>query len=627
MADKGSRSSKLHRYTDFLPTNRKEMAAWGWSDLDILFVSGDAYIDHPAFGVPLLARFLVSHGYRVGILAQPDWRQSEALRVMGRPRLFAAVSGGAMDSMVNHYTAARKLRSNDAYTPGGRAGVRPNRAVIAYTAAIKGAFKGLPVVIGGIEASLRRLAHFDYWSDQVRRSVLIDSKADLLLYGMAEKALLELAQRCAAGESPGQISDLAGSAVICTELPEKCVELPSFEDVSNEPDAFNRAYCLASHEANPYCGQPMVQGHGSRWVLVNRPSLPLTQSELDDIYALPFSRRPHYSYTESIPAFQQIRFSITSHRGCFGGCAFCAIASHQGKVIQSRSQSSIVSEVATIAQDREFRGTITDVGGPTANMYGMRCGHPKAHKSCRRGGGGGGGEGCLFPEPCRHLVVDDTAAVSLLEKVRLLPAVQHVFVASGVRLDLLERQPDYFRQLLRHHVGGLLKVAPETLSAKVARIMRKPGPDSFADFLARFRQHSRDLDKRQAVVPYMIAGHPGCTLEDMVDTALFLKDNGLRVEQVQEFTPTPGTLATCMYHTGVDPETGQNVHVAKSPKERRLQKALLLSHLPENKNDVLQALQACGRQDAAARLLGGTSAIPGNPVSVPKRSARRSRKK
>ncbi len=596
------------------------MAAWGWSDLDILFVSGDAYIDHPAFGVPLLARFLVSHGFRVGILAQPDWRKPEALRVMGRPRLFAAVSAGAMDSMVNHYTAARKLRSNDAYTPGGRAGARPNRAVIAYTAAIKGAFKGLPVVIGGIEASLRRLAHFDYWTDQVRRSVLIDAKADLLLYGMAEKALLELAQRCAAGENPGQISDLPGSAVICVSPPEKCVEIPSYEDVSHEPDAFNRAYCLAVHEANPYCGQSVVQRHGSRWVLVNRPSLPLTQSELDNIYALPFSRRPHHSYTESIPAFQQIRFSITSHRGCCGGCAFCAIASHQGKIIQSRSPLSIVSEVSTIAQDLEFRGTITDVGGPTANMYGMRCGHPKARKSCRR-------EGCLFPEPCRHLVVDDRAAVSLLEKVRLLPAVQHVFVASGVRLDLLERQPGYFGQLLKHHVGGLLKVAPETLSAKVAHIMRKPGPDSFTDFLARFRQQSRDLDKRQAVVPYMIAGHPGCTLEDMVDTALFLKENGLRVEQVQEFTPTPGTLATCMYHTGVDPETGQHVHVAKSPKERRLQKALLLWHVPENKNDVLQALQACGRQDVAARLLGGSPAIPGKPVLVAKRSARRSRKK
>lgn len=620
MAEKGSRSSNLHRCTDFLPTNRKEMAAWGWSDLDILFVSGDAYIDHPAFGVPLLARLLVSHGYRVGILAQPDWRQPEALRVMGRPRLFAAVSGGAMDSMVNHYTAARKLRSNDAYTPGGRAGARPNRAVIAYTAAIKGAFKGLPVVIGGIEASLRRLAHFDYWSDQIRRSVLIDAKADLLLYGMAEKAVLELAQRCAAGESPGQISDLAGSAVISTVPPEKCVELPSFDDVSHEPEAFNRAYCLATREANPYCGKSIVQRHGSRWVLVNPPSLPLTQSELDEIYALPFSRRPHYSYTEPIPAFEQIRFSITSHRGCFGGCAFCAIASHQGKIIQSRSQSSIVSEAATIAQDREFRGTITDVGGPTANMFGMRCGHPKAHKSCRR-------EGCLFPEPCRHLVVEDESASSLLEKVRSLPAVQHVFVASGVRLDLLERQPEYFGQLLSHHVGGLLKVAPETLSAKVAEIMRKPGPDSFSAFLSRFRQHSRELDKRQAVVPYMIAGHPGCSLEDMVDTALFLKDHGLKVEQVQEFTPTPGTLATCMYHTGVDPETGKAVHVAKSPKERRLQKALLLSHLPENKHDVLQALQACGRQDAAARLLGDGPVAPGKAVSFSKRSPRRSRRK
>ncbi len=613
VAEKGSRPSNVHRYTDFLPTNRKEMAAWGWSELDILFVSGDAYIDHPAFGVPLLARFLASHGYRVGILAQPDWRNLEALRAMGRPRLFAAVSGGAMDSMVNHYTAARKLRSNDAYTPGGQAGARPNRAVIAYTAAIKGAFKGLPVVIGGIEASLRRLAHFDYWSDQVRRSVLIDAKADLLLYGMAEKTVLELAQRCAAGESPGQIFDMAGTAVICAEPPAKCVELPSFESVSSEPEAFNRAFCLAVQEANPYCGQPVVQRHGSRWVLVNRPALPLTQAELDDIYALPFSRSPHYSYTEPVPAFEQIRFSITSHRGCCGGCAFCAIASHQGKIIQSRSESSIVSEVASIAQAGGFRGTITDVGGPTANMYGMRCGHPKAHKSCRR-------QGCLFPEPCRHLVVEDQAVASLLKKVKSLPAVQHVFVASGVRLDLLERQPGYFQQLLNHHVGGLLKVAPETLSDKLARVMRKPGPGVFTDFLARFRNHSRALGKRQAVIPYMIAGHPGCSLEEMVDTALFLKDNGLCVEQVQEFTPTPGTLATCMYHTGVDPETGQRVHVAKSARERRLQKALLLAHLPENRDDVLQALQACGRQDATEQLLGNVPAKARKSVPSSKRS-------
>lgn len=573
------------------------MADRGWDELDILFVSGDAYIDHPAFGVPLLARYLVEQGYRCGILAQPDWRRPEAFQVMGRPRLFAAVSAGAMDSMVNHYTAARKLRRNDAYTPGGRAGARPNRAVIAYTAAVKGAFKGLPVVVGGIEASLRRLAHFDYWTDQVRRSVLIDAKADLLVYGMGETALLEVANRCAVGESPARMGDVPGTAVLTTELPPDSVELPAFETVCSDPQAFNRAFQLAAGQNNPFSGLAVAQAHGARWVLVNRPAPPLAQAELDRIYALPFSRRPHPGYSEPIPAFEQIRFSITSHRGCCGGCAFCAIASHQGKIIQSRSASSIVAEATRMAADEAFRGTITDIGGPTANMYGLVCGNAGARRTCRR-------PGCLFPEPCRHLKVGDGEIASLLEKVRTLPGVQHVFVASGVRLDLLERQPGYFRQLLRHHVGGLLKVAPETLCDGVARVMRKPGPNAFAGFLSRFRRQSRSLGKRQAVVPYLIAGHPGCSLEDMVDTALFLKQQGLRVEQVQEFTPTPGTLATCMYYTGRDPETGQIVHVARSARERRLQKALLLCHLPENRDAVLQALRTCGREDAAPTLLG-----------------------
>jgi uncharacterized radical SAM protein YgiQ len=615
----GSKSSRIHGFDQFLPTNRQEMAQRGWDELDVLFVSGDAYIDHPAFGVPLLARFLAGYGYRVGILAQPDWRNPEVFRVMGRPRLFAAVSAGAMDSMVNHYTAARKPRRNDAYTPGGRAGARPNRAVIAYTAALKGAFKGLPIVIGGIEASLRRLAHFDYWSEQVRRSVLIDAKADLLIYGMAEITLLEVARRCGAGESPGQISDLPGTAVVCRELPAGVLELPSFETVASDPQAFNHAFCLAARQGNPYSGQAVAQRHGARWVVVNRPALPLTRAELDEIYALPFSRRPYPGYTEPIPAFEQIRFSITSHRGCCGGCAFCAIASHQGKLIQSRSEASIIAEVTEMARDAGFRGTVTDVGGPTANMYGMSCGNPRARKACRR-------DGCLFPSPCRHLVVEDQSIADLLEKVRAVANVQHVFIASGVRLDLLERQPVYFRQLLTHHVGGLLKVAPETLSEKVARIMRKPGPSIFVRFLSQFRQFSRALDKRQAVVPYLIAGHPGCSLDDMIDTALFLRENGLRVEQVQEFTPTPGTRATSMYHTGIDPETGQAVHVAKSALERRLQKAVLLWHLPENRGDVVRALKSCGREDVAERLLGGRTSDARKSVKTPKRSGRRSRK-
>jgi uncharacterized radical SAM protein YgiQ len=571
------------------------MVERGWDQLDVLFVTGDAYVDHPAFGVPLLARLLESEGYRVGVLAQPDWRNPQAMQAMGRPRLFAAVSAGAMDSMVNHYTAAKKLRRNDAYTPGGRSGSRPNRAVIAYSSALKGAFKGLPVVIGGIEASLRRLAHYDYWSDSVRRSLLVDSKASLLLYGMAETALLELTRRLADGEALETIRDLRGSALLCSERPAEGVELPSFEAVVDDTAAFNESFRLAAGETNPYNARPLLQRHGSRWLLVNPPPLPLNQSRLDRLYALPFQRRPHPDYNETIPAFEQIRHSVTSHRGCCGGCAFCAIAQHQGKFIQSRSEQSICREVQHLASDAGFRGTVSDVGGPSANMYGMSCGNAEARRQCRR-------DGCLFPAPCPHLQADDRAAVHLLKRLRAIKGVRHLFIASGVRLDLLEKQPHYQRQLIAEHVSGLLKVAPESLCDELTRMMRKPGPEAFETFLACFRKQSQACGKRQSVVPYLIAGHPGSTLEHMVETALLLRRLGLQVEQVQEFTPTPGTLSSCLYHTGCDPFNGEPVHVPRSDRERRLQKALLLSHLPENRSAVREALRRCGRESDGSLL-------------------------
>ncbi len=576
------------------------MAARGWDELDVLFVSGDAYVDHPSFGVALLARLLEAEGYRVGIVAQPDRRDPAALQVMGRPRLFAAVSAGAMDSMVNHYTAAKKIRRDDAYTPGGKAGARPNRAVIAYTAAVKGAFKGLPVLIGGIEASLRRLAHYDYWDDAVRRSVLVDSKADLLLYGMAETALLEVARRAAAGEALREMNNIRGTAWMTAQAPENCLQLPAFADVAADTAAFGEAFRLAERENNPYAARPLVQFHGPRAVVVNPPALPLGEAELDRLYALPFQKRPHPSYREPIPAFEQIRFSITSHRGCFGGCAFCAITSHQGKLIQSRSEQSVLDEIDRLTNDPEFRGTITDVGGPTANMYGLACGNESAKTACRR-------SGCLYPQPCKHLVTKDSRAVRLLKKIRQHRQVKHTFVASGVRYDLLERQPDYFEDLLVHHVGGLLKVAPESTSEQVTQVMRKPGPQAFIDFLEQFRRRSRELGLRQAVIPYLIASHPGCTLSDMVDAALFLQQHQLRVEQVQDFTPTPGTLATCMYYTGRDPLTGAPVHVPRSEREKKLQKALLLWHLPESRPLVEEALKGSGRESAGRSLLGGAS--------------------
>ena len=594
-AQSSGKSQLMKINTNFLPISVAEMKNRGWEELDILFISGDAYVDHPSFGVPLLARMLEREGFRVGIIPQPDWKDPDTFKVMGRPRLFAAVSTGAMDSMVNHYTAAKKIRSDDAYTPGGRAGTRPNRGLIAYTAALKNAFPGIFVVIGGIEASLRKLAHYDYWDNRVRRSILVDSKADLLIYGMGERPLLEIARRARSGGPLAEIKNIRGTAVVMKSPPPEAATLPAFEEVQKYKEAYSRAFRLAA-EATPGC-RKLFQAHGQRQVVVNPPAEPLSEKEIDAIYDLPFQKLPHPSYKEPIPAHEQIRFSITTHRGCFGGCAFCAIACHQGKTIQSRSEESILREIEKLTHHPEFRGTVTDVGGPTANMYGLSCAGNGNEEPC-------GKRGCLYPAPCSLLKTSGRKGASLLKKIRRLKGVKHVFVASGVRYDLLEEQPEYLDELLAHHVGGLLKVAPETLAPEVARIMRKPGPECFACFLKLFRERSRKLNLRQAVVPYLISAHPGCTLADMVDTALFLKRHNLRVEQVQEFTPTPGTLSTCIYYTGKDPFTGETVHVPTSDLEKRLQKSLLLWHLPEKRADVIKALKLCGREQDAEKLFG-----------------------
>ncbi len=606
--------------SQFLPTSRADMEQRKWDELDILFITGDAYIDHPAFGTPLLARLLENRGYRVGILAQPDWKNPEAFKVMGRPRLFAAISAGAMDSLVNHYTAAKKIRSNDAYTPGGVAGKRPNRAVIAYTAAIKGAFKGLPTVIGGIEASLRRLAHYDYWSDKVRRSILIDSKADILIFGMAEAAVLEIAQRLNADEPLTSLTDIRGTAYVTKEPPQGGITLPAFEEVNRSTEAYNRAFKLSSRQENPFSARPLIQPHGERHVVINPPSLPLTEAELDDLYSLPFVRQPHPMYHEKIPAFEQIRHSITSHRGCFGGCSFCAITHHQGKTIQSRSQQSIMREIESITTQKGFRGTISDVGGPTANMYGLKCGNHKAEKVCQR-------PSCLYPEICNNLVTDDRPATNLLRLIRNHKNIRHTFIASGVRYDLLPDQQRYFSDLLQYHVGGLLKVAPESTSDNVTAVMRKPGAEIFTRFLEQFRQYSRQLGLRQAIVPYMISNHPGCTLDDMIDVALYLKRHRLTVEQVQDFTPTPGSLSTCIYYTGKDPYSGRPVHVPRSTKERRLQKALLLYHRPESYADIQEALKVCRRENVAAELFSTNPSLKKSEQQRKTLRNRRSRKK
>lgn len=583
----------------FLPITKDEALKRGWAELDVIFVTGDAYIDHPAFGVPLLARWLESRGFRVGIIPQPDWRSKDSFSVLGRPRLFFAVSAGAMDSMVAHYTPARKLRRDDAYTPGNRHGARPNRATIVYTSCCRAAYKGVPVVLGGIEASLRRFAHYDYWEDKVRRSILFDAKADLLIYGMAERPLLELAERLRAGEEFAAIRDIRGTAYSVTgSFPARtgaCI-VPSFEEVSSEKLKYAEAFRLIAQEQNPLSARFVVQVHGDRCLVCTPPSVPMTERELDAVYALPFTRAPHPSYGEPIPAYEQIKTSITTHRGCYGGCAFCAITHHQGKVIQSRSEQSILDEIGRMNGQKWFRGNVSDLGGPTANMYASGCGSPGVQAVCNR-------PSCLWPEPCRHLAVDDRRAAGLLKKVRNAPGVKSAAVSSGIRYDLLERQPAYLAELLSHHVGGLLKVAPEHLADRVTAIMRKPGKKAFDRFLALFRAESSRLGKTQYIVPYLMSGHPGCTLDDMVELALALRKYGLRVEQVQDFTPTPGTLATCMFHTGIDPFSGNTVHVARSDREKIHQKALLLSHLPEERKNVAAALKACGREAAMTELL------------------------
>ena len=591
----------------FIPITKEEALRRGWDELDVIFVTGDAYIDHPAFGVPLLARWLEFHGFRVGIIPQPDWKSREPFMVLGRPRLFFAVSAGAMDSMVSHYTPARKLRHDDAYTPGNRHGARPNRATIIYTSRLKEAYKDVPVVIGGIEASLRRFAHYDFWEDKVRRSLIVDAKADLLLYGMGERPLLELAQRLRQGEPFGEIRNIRGTVYVAKGN-ESCpggVELPSYEELSCDRVKYAEAFRLLSGEQNPHCARVVLQRHGDRRLVCNPPAMPLAESEMDAVYALPFTKAPHPSYREPIPAYEQIKTSLTTHRGCFGGCAFCAITHHQGRFIQSRSAASVQQEVGRLAEQKWFRGSISDVGGPTANMYGLRCGDASARAVCRR-------ESCLFPRPCRNLVMNGRPAAELLRKVRGVSGVRHVAVASGVRYDLLAHQPDYLRELLSHHVGGLLKVAPEHAVDKVTALMRKPGRQAFVAFLEMFHRESTRLEKRQHVVPYFISGHPGTTLDDMVELALFLKRSGLRVEQVQDFTPTPGTLATCMYHTGLDPLTGAAVYVPRSDREKRLQKSLLLSHLPAERANIIQALRECGRGESAVELFGRSAAPVNN---------------
>ena len=578
-----------------LPMTADEVAARGWDAVDVVFVTGDAYVDHPSFAMALLGRLLESEGYRVAILSQPDWHSCRPWRTFGRPRLGFAVSAGNMDSMINHYTAARNVRNDDAYSPGGQIGRRPDRATLAYCQRAREAYKAVPVIAGGVEASLRRLAHYDFWSDKVRRSIILDAKADLVVYGMGERPLVEIAARLAAGQSVRDLRDVPGVVyrLGASEAPpaDQTVTLPSYEEVCRDPRAFAEMTRIAHRQTNPYNARRLVQSHGPEAVVVNPPPEPLTEAEMDRVYGLPFTRRPHPAYAkERIPAYEVVKDSIQIARGCFGGCTFCSITAHEGRVVQSRSRESILTEIRRMVDDPDFSGVVSDLGGPTANTYGMNCSRPEVRARCRR-------PSCLRPSICKLLRTDHGPLIRLMKAARQQKGVKRVLVASGIRTDLAQRSSAYVSHLVRHHVGGHLKVAPEHADPEVLRLMKKPPIEDYEAFARRFDKISAEAGKRQYLVPYFIAGYPGSDLDSMIELAVYLKRTGIRPEQMQDFIPVPFDIATCMYHTGLDPMTGREVYVPKGARQRRLQRALLQFFNPENYRDVRQAMEEAGRTD------------------------------
>jgi uncharacterized radical SAM protein YgiQ len=590
-----------------LPMSRHDMQARGWDEVDVVFVTGDAYVDHPSFAMAILGRVLEAAGFRVGIVSQPDWHQVDDWQRFGRPRLFYAISAGNMDSMINHYTANKKVRNDDAYSPGGHIGHRPDRATLAYCQRARQAYHGVPVIAGGVEASLRRLAHYDYWSDTVRRSILLDAKADLVVFGMGEEAILEIARRLAAGESVKDLRAMRGIAYALgasESPPADALTLPSYAEVVADKPAFAEATRLIHNETNPYNARRLVQYHDRQAIVCNPPRFPISAAAMDRIYGLPYTRQPHPSYTEPIPAFDMIKNSVTIMRGCFGGCTFCSITAHQGRVIQSRSHDSIVGEIKQMAADPDFKGTISDIGGPTANMYQMTCTKPEVEAVCRR-------QSCVHPTICKLLGTDHGPLVQLMKDARETPGIKKVLVSSGIRMDLARRSPEYMRDLTRHHVGGLLKVAPEHTDPKVLDLMRKPSGNDFEEFAAVFEEESKLAGKKQHIVPYFIASHPGSDLAAMIHLAVFLKRNGYRPDQVQDFIPAPLDVATAMYYTGLDPFTKQPVHIAKQLHDRKLQRALLQFFKPENYFEVRKALEQAKRTDLIGN--GCDCLIPARP--------------
>lgn len=580
----------------FLPINKKDLKERGIEQLDFIIITGDAYVDHPSFGTAIIGRVLENLGFTVGIIAQPDWKDINSFKILGKPKYAFLVNSGNIDSMVNHYSSSKRKRREDLYSPGGRFGHRPDRAVIVYSNKVKEAYKDIPIVIGGIESSLRRFTHYDYWDDKIRRSILLDAKADLLLYGMGEKTITQLGELLRYGMSFEKIKDLRGAVYYRKSIEDlkNFVEVPSYEDCCNSKEAYGESFKLQYYEQDPIRGKTVVQKHGDGYIIQNPPQLPLTQEEMDRVYDLPFTRTYHPIYEKDggIPAISEVKFSITSHRGCFGSCSFCALTFHQGRIMQNRSEDSIVNEAKLLTTLKDFKGYIHDVGGPTANFRNKACKIQEEKGACRD-------RQCLFPKPCKNLIVDHSEYLSILRKIRKLPGIKKVFIRSGIRFDylMLDKNDAFFKELCEHHISGQLKVAPEHINDKVLNLMGKPDNKVYERFSQKYTLINNKLKKKQYLVPYLMSSHAGSNLKSAIDLAMYIKKMGYTPEQVQDFYPTPGSLSTVMYYTGVNPLTKEKVYIPKVQKEKDMQRALMQFSLPQNYNLVKEALEKAGRED------------------------------
>ncbi len=606
---------------DFLPISKGDMKARGWEQCDFVYVIGDAYVDHPSFGHAIISRVLENAGYTVGIISQPDWKNPQSITVLGRPRLAFLVTGGNMDSMVNHYSVTKHRRKNDAFTPGGVMGKRPDYATVVYCNLIRQTYKDVPILIGGIEASLRRLSHYDYWSESMKRSILLDSQADILMYGMGEKSIVELADALNSGMNVRDITYIDGT-VFRMDAPDESlptVVLPAFSRVKENPKTYAESFKLQYHNCDPFTAKRLAEPYDKGFVVQNPPQKPLTQEEMDEVYGLPYCRTYHPSYEKAggVPAIEEVKFSLVSNRGCFGACSFCALTFHQGRIIQTRSHESILAEAETIIKEKDFKGYIHDVGGPTANFR-----HPACEKQMTKGACGG--RQCLFPTPCKNMNADHSDYVSLLRKLRKLPGVKKVFVRSGIRFDYLlaDKKDTFFKELVQHHISGQLKVAPEHVSDKVLSRMGKPKNAVYNRFVEKYYDLNKKFGMNQFLVPYLMSSHPGSTMKEAVELAEYIRDMGYNPEQVQDFYPTPSTLSTVMYYTGFDPRTMEKVYVPTDPHEKAMQRALIQYRNPKNYYLVREALIKAHRED----LIGSgpkclIRAVPPRPGGVASRKA------